>query len=293
MVTRSRWRRRATAGAAIASGTLLVSSISSLSFTPIVRGSSSHSPSDSPRVPPRKTVHLLIEGRQKDWVSSSSTVQEALCEAGVVLGPRDEVYPDLDRPVWDEMPIYVCRVRAELVAHDLKIPYTTRFEPAKSRWQRLPVIARRGRPGLLRRRYELVYRDGRRTEQNLIGTTVLRPPIGQVIVTPARYRLASRGYYGGRRVFRMLATAYDPGPKSCGPAARGRTAIGWRAGHGMVAVDPRMIPMKARLYVEGYGYAVAADVGSAIKGNRIDLGFRSRAQALRYGRRPVTVRVLE
>ena len=98
---------------------------------------------------------------------------------------------------------------------------------------------------------------------------------------------------GGRRVFRMVATAYDPGPRSCGPAARGRTAIGLRAGHGVVAVDPRMIPMKTRIYVEGYGYAVTGDVGSAIKGNRIDLGFHSRGQALQYGRRPVTVRVVD
>src|SRR5206468_1120926 len=85
-------------------------------------------------------------------------------------------------------------------------------------------------------------------------------------------------------------TAYDPGPGSCGPAACGRTAIGLRAGPGVVAVDPAMIPMKARLYVDGYGYAVAADVGGNIKGDRIDLGFHSRGPAARYGRRPVTGR---
>lgn len=293
MVTSSRWRRRVTAVAAVASGGLLVSALSALLLTPSVHGSPSHSPSESPPLPTRKTVHLLIQGRQEDWISIRSTVKEALAEAGVALGPEDELFPDLDQPLWDGIPIFVCRVRTKVVAADEKILYPTRFQPAKSRWQRLPVIVRRGRPGLRRKRYKVVYRDGRQTERNLISITVLRPSVEQVIMARPRCQLASRGYYAGRRLFRMVATAYDPGPGSCGPACRGKTAIGLHAGHGVVAVDPGMIPMKARLYVEGYGYAVAADVGSAIKGNRIDLGFRSRAQALRFGRRPVTVRVLE
>ncbi len=293
MVTGSGWRRRVTAVVTIASGGLLVSTVSSLTFTPTVHGSPSHSPSVSPPRPMPKTIHLLMQGRQKDWISLKSTVEAALAEAGVALGPKDEVFPDPDQPLWDGMPIFVCRVRTKVVARDEKILYATAFRPAKSRWQRLPVIVRRGTPGLRRKRYEVVYRDGRETERNLISTTVLAPSVEQVIMAPPRYQLASRGYYAGRRVFQMVATAYDPGPRSCGPAARGKTAIGLRAGHGVVAVDPAMIPMKARLYVEGYGYAVAGDTGGAIKGNRIDLGFRSRAQALRYGRRPVMVRVVE
>ncbi len=238
-------------------------------------------------------VHFLMEGRQKDWISLKSTVQEALTEAGVALDPKDEVFPDLDQPLWDGMPIFVCRVSVKVMARDEPIPYGIAYQPAKSRWQRLPLLTRRGRPGLRRKRYEVVYRDGKETERNLLETTVLRPPVDETITAPHRYQLASRGYYAGRRVFRMVATAYDPGPRSCGPRASGKTAIGMHAGHGVVAVDPAMIPMKARLYVEGYGYAVAGDTGGAIKGNRIDLGFHSRAQALRYGRRPVTVRVLE
>ena len=54
----------------------------------------------------------------------------------------------------------------------------------------------------------------------------------------------------------------------------GRTYLGLKAERGIVAVDPRVIPLGARVHVEGYGEALAADIGSAIKGNRIDLCFR-------------------
>jgi 3D (Asp-Asp-Asp) domain-containing protein len=95
----------------------------------------------------------------------------------------------------------------------------------------------------------------------------------------------------------MVATAYDPGPVSTGksPGQRGYgiTASGMRAGYGVVAVDPRVIPLGTRVYVPGYGAAVAGDTGSAIKGYRIDLGFATYGEAVNYGRRTVTVYVLD
>jgi 3D (Asp-Asp-Asp) domain-containing protein len=66
-----------------------------------------------------------------------------------------------------------------------------------------------------------------------------------------------------------------------------------KAGKGVVAVDPRVIPLGTRLYIEGYGVAVAGDVGSAIKGRRIDLGFGTYAEAIRWGRRNVRVQILD
>ncbi|MBV8530446.1 MAG: hypothetical protein JO104_03940, partial [Candidatus Eremiobacteraeota bacterium] len=69
----------------------------------------------------------------------------------------------------------------------------------------------------------------------------------------------------------------------------GMTAIGRRAGHGIVAVDPRVIPLGTRLYILGYGVAVAGDTGGAIVGHRIDLGFDSIRDAMLFGRRDVTV----
>ncbi len=62
--------------------------------------------------------------------------------------------------------------------------------------------------------------------------------------------------------------------------------------HGVVAVDPRVIPLGSHLYIPGYGRAVAGDTGGAIIGHRIDLAFNSYGDAIRFGRRPVKVYVL-
>src|SRR6185295_16238006 len=64
----------------------------------------------------------------------------------------------------------------------------------------------------------------------------------------------------------MEATAYYPGPEDTWPYASGIGASGLKAGYGMVAVDPKVIRLKTPVYVEGYGYAIAGDVGGAIKG---------------------------
>ncbi|OPX22603.1 MAG: hypothetical protein B1H03_03980 [Planctomycetales bacterium 4484_113] len=108
--------------------------------------------------------------------------------------------------------------------------------------------------------------------------------------------LSSREFKPPLRYLRKLtmeATAYEPGPTSNGKWSTGYTAIGLKAGPGVVAVDPRVIPLRTRLYIENYGYAIAGDVGSAIKGNRIDLGFTTVDECMRFGRRKVIVYVLD
>ncbi len=62
---------------------------------------------------------------------------------------------------------------------------------------------------------------------------------------------------------------------------------------GLVAVDPTMIPLGTRLFIPGYGYAVADDIGGAIKGNRIDIAFDSRSEAFQFGRQKITVYILD
>ena len=71
----------------------------------------------------------------------------------------------------------------------------------------------------------------------------------------------------------------------------GKTALGVPVRKGVVAVDPRLIPLGTKLHVPGYGSALAADVGYAIKGRIIDLWFPSTEMARAWGRRSVTITV--
>ncbi len=73
----------------------------------------------------------------------------------------------------------------------------------------------------------------------------------------------------------------------------GYTASGRVAEYGVVAVDTKVIPLGTKLYIDGYGYAIAGDTGGAIKGNKVDLYMNTTKECLNFGRRNVTVYVLE
>ena len=91
-----------------------------------------------------------------------------------------------------------------------------------------------------------------------------------------------------RKIWIMEATGYSPQD----PGVNGITYTGMVMQKGVVAVDPVIIPLGTKMYIMGYGEGVAADIGSAIKGNRIDLAFANRGQALQWGRRRVRVYIL-
>jgi 3D (Asp-Asp-Asp) domain-containing protein len=96
----------------------------------------------------------------------------------------------------------------------------------------------------------------------------------------------------GIKVLTMVATGYDSSWESNYPYYGQPSYIGLPLARGIVAVDPNVIPMGTRLYVEGYGEAIAADQGGAIKGNRIDLYFDSRQEAMNWGIKTVQVTIL-
>jgi len=96
----------------------------------------------------------------------------------------------------------------------------------------------------------------------------------------------------GVKTISMVATGYD-GCYECNKPYYGYPSyIGLPLARGIVAVDPKVIPMGTKLYVEGYGEAIAADQGNAIKGNRIDLFFNTHQQALNWGMKTVKVTIL-
>ncbi len=154
------------------------------------------------------------------------------------------------------------------------------------------VIAR-GRPGLVEVHLLCAQRDGGPVHRKVLSSTLLvasKPRIvadgigSTSLVRFEAHGIAHMGYMA-RAAIEMVATAYTA--DSAGGS--GWTASGRRAGYGIVAVDPRVIPLGTHLYIPGYGVAIAGDTGGAIVGNRIDLGFDSIHDAMLFGRRDVKV----
>jgi len=148
--------------------------------------------------------------------------------------------------------------------------------------------------GVLEKRVEVFYKHGNAVKFNTLSQKVVKDPVNQVVSCGIRTRearaLPSRsGSYNRVREMNMIATGYSPHEGS----STGRCKTGMRAGYGVVAVDPRVIPLHSKLYIEGYGYAVAGDTGGAIKRNRIDLGHTTKHEASQVGKRQVHVYVLE
>jgi 3D (Asp-Asp-Asp) domain-containing protein len=159
------------------------------------------------------------------------------------------------------------------------------------------VLKAEGKPGESLVIWRVYYRNGKEVRRVKVREEVLEPPQPRIYEIGVHGHIASRGAVGRSGAFRtvkvltMHASAYTP-HRSGGGTGSGRTATGLPAGYGLVAVDPRVIPLGTVLYIEGYGMAIAADTGRAIRGHKIDLCYATRQQAIQFGRRKVRVHIL-
>lgn len=241
------------------------------------------------------TVDVIIRsnGAERHVRTAQATVGAILKEARVEVGPIDEVSPATNQRPRDGMIISVVKVsnaievQSQPIAFDSMKTFTTSLKMGQVK------LSASGAPGEKLVRSVVRYEDGKLVKRTAIGAEIAKKPVNKVLSIGSRGRYTSRGEFHTRRILVMRASAYEPGPRSCGRYATGRTACGLRAGYGVVAVDPRVIALGAKLYVEGYGYALAGDRGRAIRGNRIDLGFRTVREALNFGSRSVIVHILE
>ncbi len=149
------------------------------------------------------------------------------------------------------------------------------------------VVAQDGAPGVAVETVRRIYQGARVVSVAIVGEKVVKAARPELVHIGAKLPEVSRGSFVGRvtATLNMVATAYWADPSW----SNGRTATGVPARYGVAAVDPSVIPLGTRLYIPGYGYAVAADTGGAIVGDRIDLCFDTGQQALDYGRQTVSV----
>jgi 3D (Asp-Asp-Asp) domain-containing protein len=115
----------------------------------------------------------------------------------------------------------------------------------------------------------------------------------QIAIHEGRIKRVRRPAYMAVKPQIFVATAYEGSAVSCGYWARfHKTFTGIRPKRGVIAVDPRVVPLHSKLYIEHYGYAQAEDTGGAIKGKRVDLFMNTISECRKWGRRKVKVYIL-
>lgn len=233
----------------------------------------------------------FTEAARSRWLTAGIALTSILALTQSLYGAPQE--PDSSRSPASRPSVDVPAPTAKKVVQREPIPYPTLRKPTPQLRSGTSRTVRNGQNG----EKEVTYRvyektDGAELRREVAATRILKKPVPEILEIGRRSVLPSRGYFSGRRVVTMVPTYYDP--YHCGGSGSGRTFTGLLGGYGVVAVDPKFIPLGTRLYIEGYGYAIAADTGGAIKGNRIDLGIDSKKDTTRLKSfKPVRVHILD
>lgn len=206
----------------------------------------------------------------------AKTVGDVLDEAGVVLPEGAFVDPARETPVTAGMSVRVVQLSAtnESEREFIESKTVYRSDPSLGPGQTRTVA---GNDGARVRRYEVSYVNGEEAGRELVEEYYDPAPVDTVVYYPVQTgrddAAPAEGVVG--RVINVYATYYTPASsgRAASDPAYGRTATGVLVTYGVVAVDPTVIPLGTRMFIPGYGYAVAADTGGAVKGYIIDLGY--------------------
>jgi uncharacterized protein YabE (DUF348 family) len=231
--------------------------------------------------------------KEKVW-TTSTTVADFLAGQGITLQPLDRVEPTLDTSVIANTVVNV--VRIEKVTDVVEEPIS--FAVVKKKDAKLPKgkekIISTGQKGLVTKEYEVVLENGKEVSRKLINKNYIKDKKDQIVAVGTKVNKVqvSRGAETGEEYY-VTSTAYTANCNGCS----GITATGINLHQNpnikVIAVDPRVIPLGTKVYVEGYGYAVAADTGSAVKGYKIDVFFPTKSEAYRWGRRTIKIKILK
>lgn len=237
-----------------------------------------------------KQISLVVGDEEQKVYSFKKTVKDLLEEQQVTLDSDDIVQPALETPIKNRQRIVITRVDKQQFVVEEEVPYETVRQPSDQLFKGEEKVTQPGINGLDKLVYQRVLHNGQQVSEQLIERITVREPQAKIIAVGRRnpIQVASRSLDAPRSVsgtISMVATAYT--------YTGNNTASGVPPRYGVVAVDPNVIPLGTKLYVEGYGEAVALDRGSAIKGARIDLFFPTRAEAVQWGRRTVKVHIIE
>lgn len=245
-----------------------------------------------------------------------TTVADALVAGGLDPSLGLNVSPAVEEPLRKNMTIVAKDVFLRISQEEVAIPFDVIERPDPTLLEGQRAVFTPGTPGRALRVYEIVVTGGVEGTRYVKAEQVLLEPVAEVVAVgikkaAPRILVAAKKMHvaprpsaapasGQKLTFR--STAYTPWDAGCGGISvieRKLRAYAVPSGWGIVAVDPRVIPLGTKVYVSGYGYAIAADTGGAIKGNIVDVCFwaggeaASRHAAIHWGRKSVTITIIK
>ncbi|MBS3969890.1 MAG: G5 domain-containing protein [Clostridia bacterium] len=231
-------------------------------------------------------IIIEVDSRTIIEYATANTVAAILMQAGIEIGELDRVMPQLDTEIVQPERIKVTRVLEQTEVVKEIIPRETEYKEDSSLDKGTTRVVKEGRDGERELVYQVTMIDGQETERVLLEEKILSQPVNRVVAKGVKDRVTigsvSRSY---RTAMTMVATAYTH--------TGNPTFTGVMPKRGTIAVDPSIIPLGRKVFVEGYGLAVAQDIGSAIKGKRIDVFMDTLEEARKWGRRTVKVYILD
>lgn len=247
-------------------------------------------------------VTIVVDGKEEQILTAEDTVAHMLAVEGITYGKIDKVEPGIDTALTSNMQVRIVRVTEKEITETQVLAYTKEIQDRPD-WERgVEQTLTNGSNGEKESTIKITYEDGVETKREVVAEKITKPPVNTLIAMGTLdWRSVGRGEtIKFKKMITMKATSYTD-DIACTGKIGGHTATGTiptRHSDGSkwstVAVDPRVIPLGTKLWVEGYGYAIAEDVGGAVKGNIIDLFFTQNTEEyLRWGTHRVRVYILE
>lgn len=242
-------------------------------------------------------VSVRVDGKDIDVLSSEDNIASMLSAEGISLDKDDRVEPDKSSALAEGMNIKVVRVDYKTITEVVPIPFKEVVKASRSLANTKKQVTQNGANGEKTITTIITYEDGKEVAREIVSETITKKPKDKIIIQGTYpYMPVSRdgSMMSYSRVFKARATAYWA-VNGVGRTytASGRKAVWNPDGYSTIAVDPSVIPYGTRLFVQDYGFAIAADTGAAIKGNKIDVYFNTYKQACDWGVKYVNVYVLK
>lgn len=249
---------------------------------------------------PAYSIQLSVGGKKAKQVwTTSTTVADFLKQQNVKVGDLDKVKPGMNSSLKDDMKVNVIKVEKVIDVVEEDLPFDTVTKKDHSLTKGNKKVVRSGKKGRVAKRYEVVLENGKEVSRKLVKKKKLSDSKDKVIAVGTKESrdlpVVSRGisHASSGREFYVESTAYTANCAGCS----GRTSTGFNLKANpnakVIAVDPGLIPLGSKVYVEGYGYAIASDTGGAIHGKRIDVFVSSNAKANQWGRRTVKIKIID